>query len=44
MARILREGLLARLKRAYPTAVIVFEEKFKACIAHLHSPVDSIGE
>lgn len=38
MARALREDLVARFKRDYPTAVIAFEEDFEASIAHLHCP------
>ena len=38
MAQALRDDLVARYKRPYPTAVICFEEDFEACTAHLHCP------
>jgi len=38
MARILREDLVNRYEKEYPTAVRCFEEDFEACIAHLHCP------
>jgi transposase-like protein len=38
MARVLREDLVERYGKEYPTAVRCFEEDFEACIAHLHCP------
>jgi transposase-like protein len=38
MARILREDLVNRYGKEYPTAVRCFEEDFEACIALLHCP------
>jgi putative transposase len=38
-ARILREGLVRRFGKKYPSAVACFEDDFEACIAHLRCPV-----
>jgi transposase-like protein len=38
MARVLREDLVERYGKQYPTAVRCFEEDFEACIAHLNCP------
>jgi len=38
LAQMLRENLVARYAREYPSAVRCFEEDFEACIAHLHCP------
>lgn len=38
MARALREDLVARFGKLYPSAVQCFEEDFEACIAHLRLP------
>jgi transposase-like protein len=38
MARVLRDDLVARYAKLYPTAVLCFEEDFEVCIAHLHCP------
>lgn len=38
MARTLRDDLVDRFGRDYPSAVICFKEDFEACIAHLHCP------
>ncbi len=38
LAQVLREDLVARYERQYPTAVRCFEEDFEACVAHLYCP------
>lgn len=38
LAQVLREDLVARYGKQYPSAVRCFEEDFEACIAHLHCP------
>lgn|SRR2546422_27337 len=38
MARALRDDLVGRLERNYPSAVQCFNEDFEACIAHLQVP------
>lgn len=38
IAQALREDVVARFTKSYPTAVRCFEEDFEACIAHLHCP------
>ena len=38
MAQVLREDLVARFGKEYPTATRCFEEDFEACIAPLHCP------
>lgn len=38
LARVLRDDLVERYQRAYPTAVRCFLEDFEACIAHLACP------
>lgn len=38
IAQALREDVLTRFSKSYPTAVRCFEEDFDACIAHLHCP------
>ena len=38
MAEVLREDLVRRFEKKYPTATRCFEEDFEACIAHLHCP------
>lgn len=38
LAESLREDLVGRFERCFPTAVRCFEEDFEACIAHLHCP------
>ncbi len=38
MARKLRDDLVDRFTRSYPSAVQCFEEDFEACIAHLQCP------
>lgn len=38
MARALRDDLVARFGKVYPSAVQCFEEDFEACIAHLQVP------
>lgn len=38
LAQVLREDLVARYGKDYPSAVRCFEEDFEACIAHLHCP------
>ena len=38
LAQVLREDLVSRYGKQYPSAVRCFEEDFDACIAHLHCP------
>ena len=38
MARALREDLVKRFSKTYPSAVQCFEEDFEACVAHLNLP------
>ena len=38
IAQALREDVVTRFGKSYPTAVRCFEEDFEACIAHLHCP------
>lgn len=38
-ARILRDALLRRFGKKYPSAVSCFEDDFEACVAHLRCPV-----
>lgn len=38
MARVLRDDLVERHEKRYPTAVRCFLDDFEACIAHLHCP------
>lgn len=38
IAQALREDVVDRFAKSYPTAVRCFEEDFDACIAHLHCP------
>jgi transposase-like protein len=38
MARVLRDDLVERYQKRYPTAVRCFQEDFEACIAHLRCP------
>jgi transposase-like protein len=40
MAKVLREDLVERYEKRYPTAVRCFEEDFDACVAHLKCPPD----
>jgi transposase-like protein len=40
MAKVLREDLVERYEKRYPTAVRCFEDDFDACIAHLKCPPD----
>jgi transposase-like protein len=38
MAKALREDLVERYGKLYPSAVACFEEDFEACVAHLRCP------
>lgn len=38
LAQVLREDLVERYGKQYPSAVRCFEEDFEACVAHLHCP------
>lgn len=38
-ARLLRDALVRRFGKLYPSSVACFEEDFEACIAHLRCPV-----